>query len=144
MADPDGDLTDPPATLTLLQEQLFTNNCAVCHKGPSSPLAPGISMDLQDSQTRGTTVGVNAQELTVGVRIQPNSAANSYLYQKVNTCVDTPGDPCEVPSVVLDTLSCSGVPVADCGDRMPPLGGGLSPDDLADLRAWINAGALDD
>ncbi|MCZ6652018.1 MAG: carboxypeptidase-like regulatory domain-containing protein [Planctomycetota bacterium] len=130
LADPDGDLTEPPVTLTLLQSEIFTTNCAVCHQSP--PNFTNIDMDLRDSQTHGTTVGANAQELTSGVRIQPNSVANSYLYKKVDT------------SEVLNLLSCSGAPVADCGDHMPPPSGGLSPDDLKDLRAWINSGALDD
>ena len=103
-------------TLTSLQSSIFTPQCAFpgCHAAP----APEQGMDLSAGNTFVDTVGVNATELSGFKRVAPGNAADSYLYMKIA------GDPRII------------------GDRMP-LGGTLTAADVEAVRAWIDAGALD-
>ena len=75
-------------------------------------------MDLSAGNTFVYTVGVNATELSGFKRVASGNAADSYLYMKIA------GDP------------------RILGDRMP-LGGTLTPAQIGAVRAWIDAGALD-
>jgi hypothetical protein len=75
-------------------------------------------MNLSASNTFAYTVGVAATELSGFKRVVPGNAANSYLHMKLA------GDPRIV------------------GERMP-FGGMLTAAELEGVRAWIDAGALD-
>jgi hypothetical protein len=122
---PDDSVIEEPATLTLLQSEIF-DSCSGCHDGSFS----GITLDLRSGQTYGSTVNVNAQESNAGLdRIEPNSAANSYLYKKVDNNVGG-GECSPVP------------PNASCTAAMP-LGDpdGLDQAPLDDIAEWINDGA---
>ena len=107
--------SDAP-TLASLQSSVFTRHCALsgCHGAP----APEQGMDLSAGNTFVYTVGVNATELSGFKRVASGNAADSYLYMKIA------GDP------------------RILGDRMP-LGGTLTPAQIGAVRAWIDAGALD-
>lgn len=126
-ADPDSDDIDPPITLSTLQTQVFDNyGCSGCH-APPFPNFTNITMDLGNGQTHGDTVGVNAQEASGIQRINDFNSGASYLLKKVTDN--------------LLGLTCTGVPVANCGDSMPP-GSTITADDAADLAEWIDAGAI--
>lgn len=109
----------PPAsnapTLTQLQASIFSPRCGVpgCHGLP----APEQGMNLSDGNTYAYTVGVSSVELSIYKRVSPRDAADSYLYMKIA------GDP------------------RIAGDRMP-FGGRLSDMEIEAVRAWIDAGAL--
>ena len=75
-------------------------------------------MNLSAGNTFAYTVGVDSTELSGFKRVAPGDAADSYLYMKLA------GDPRIV------------------GDRMP-FGGVLTADEIEAVRAWIDAGALD-
>ena len=110
----------PPApdapTLSELQSSVFTPRCAFpgCH----APPVPEQGMDLSVGSTFASTVGVDSTELSGFKRVAPDNAADSYLYMKVA------GDPRIV------------------GERMP-FGGMLTAEEIEGVRAWIDAGALD-
>jgi hypothetical protein len=101
-------------TLTELQTSIFTPVCAVdgCHAPPAQQ-----GMNLTAGNTYANTVGVDAVELPPFKRVVPNHSADSYLYMKLA------GDP------------------RILGDRMPE-GGILTATELDMVRAWIDAGAL--
>ena len=103
-------------TLAQLQTSIFTAHCALpgCH----APPAPEQGMNLSAGNTFAYTVGVDATELSGFKRVVPGNAADSYLYMKLA------GDPRIV------------------GERMP-FGGMLTAGELEGVRAWIDAGALD-
>jgi hypothetical protein len=107
----------PPApTLTELQSSIFSPRCGVpgCHAPPS----PEQGMNLTAGNTYAFTVGVDAVELSEFKRVAPRNAKDSYLYMKVA------GDP------------------RITGFRMP-FGGMLTDAEIAEIGAWIDAGALD-
>ena len=109
-------VADAP-TLTELQNSIFTPKCGVpgCH----GPPAPEQGMNLTAGNTFAFTVGVDATELSGFKRVAAGNAADSYLYMKVA------GDPRIV------------------GERMP-FGGMLTAAEIEAIRAWIDAGALND
>jgi len=116
VVDTGGPPTSGP-TLTSLQTSIFTPKCAVagCHAAP----APQQGMDLAAGRTYVYTVNADTVELPQYKRVAPGLSADSYLYMKIS------GDPRIV------------------GDRMP-LGGTLTAAEIDSVRAWIDAGALDD
>jgi hypothetical protein len=107
---------DDAPTLTQLQDSIFTPKCGVpgCH----GPPAPEQGMNLSAGNTFGYTVGVDSTELSGFKRVAPGNAADSYLYMKIA------GDP------------------RILGVRMP-FGGMLTATEIEAVRAWIDAGALD-
>lgn len=128
-ADPDDDLLEPPVSLADVQTILDNNGCSGCHASP--PNFTQIDMDLSAGNTHGTTVGVNAQELLNNrKRIVAGDASLSYLVNKIAD--DLAGLPCS------DLPNPGGI---DCGDPMPPPGGGVSNDDKDDVVQWIEDGA---
>jgi hypothetical protein len=107
----------PPSngpTLTQLQTQIFTPQCAFegCHAPPAQQ-----GMNLTTANTYAFIVNVDAVELSGHKRVAPGNAADSYLYMKIA------GDPRIV------------------GERMP-FGGMLTQTEIEMVRAWIDAGAL--
>ena len=113
---PDGPGTAP--TLTELQASVFTPNCAIpgCHAGPT----PEQGMDLSDGQTFAHTVNVDVVELSGYVRVLPGNSADSYLYMKITAD----------PRIV--------------GGQMPFGGPPLSAEQVEAVKAWIDAGAMND
>jgi hypothetical protein len=118
----DGVLTGPAGppggnapTLTSLQSTIFTPQCAIsgCHAGPSAEQG----LDLSDGKTYVNTVGVDVTELPGYKRVVAGSSADSYLYMKIAA------DPLIV------------------GEQMP-FGGMLTAAEIDAVRAWIDAGAL--
>jgi hypothetical protein len=102
--------------LTELQSAIFTPKCAIpgCH----APPAPEQGMNLSDGNTFTYTVGVNSTELSGFKRVLPGIGSDSYLYMKITAD----------PRIV--------------GERMP-FGGMLTADEIEKVKAWIDAGALD-
>ncbi len=128
-ADPDDDLLEPPVSLGDVQSILDNNGCSGCHSNP--PNFTQIDMDLQAGNTFGDTVGVNAQELLNNrKRIVAGDSGLSYLVNKIASNLG--GLPCS------DLPNPGGI---DCGDPMPPPGGGVSADDQADVVEWIDDGS---
>jgi hypothetical protein len=116
----DGVLVDegpPPSsgpTLTQVQTQVFTPRCAVqaCHAPPAQQ-----GMNLTAGNSYAFTVNVDSNELSGFKRVAPGNATDSYLSMKLA------GDPRIV------------------GERMP-LDGMLTETEIEMVRAWIDAGAL--
>jgi hypothetical protein len=104
-------------TLTQLQSSIFTPKCGVlgCH----GPPAPEQGMNLTQGNTFVSTVGVSSTELSGFKRVAPGNASDSYLYMKIA------GDP------------------RILGERMPYFAPVLTAGELEEVRAWIDAGALD-
>ena len=104
------------ATLTSIQNTIFTPTCAVsgCHSGQNPP--QGLRLDAGFSYANLVNV---ASPYSAGLtRVVPNSANTSFLIQKLE-----------------GTQSFGG---------LMPQGGPLLPQNTVDqVRAWINAGALD-
>lgn len=125
----DDSVIEEPATLTLLQNEIF-GDCGGCHQGSNF----GITMNLSSkNNTHSTTVGVNAQESSAAPklkRITGNQPNQSYLFKKVSNNVSN--------------SECNNVQAGqDCTDAMPPSSPtGLSQESRDDIEEWINAGAL--
>ena len=83
-----------------------------CHAGSS----PAEDLNLQAGNTYGSTVGVAAFQSCGGTLVVAGNADASYLVSK------------------LEGTQCS-------GQRMPRGGPSLSAQQIADVRAWITAGA---
>jgi len=117
-----GDVMGPPAgaTLSEVQQAVFTPSCALeslgCHAGP----APARGMDLSDGHAFAAVVGVPSVEIPSFVRVDPGNAADSYLYMKIT------GDP------------------RRSGSAMPLVGGPLDTAKIELVRSWIDAGAHED
>jgi uncharacterized protein (TIGR03118 family) len=107
----------PPApTLAQLQAEIFTPRCTGCHNGSGGGL-PGV-MDLSSGSSFGALVGVASIEAAPLLRVKPGDAANSYLVQKLE--------------------GAAGI----AGSRMPLGGPFLDAATIDKVKAWINAGAL--
>ncbi len=112
-----GDPIDTTATLTRVQNEIFSPTCAQigCH----DPLGQQSQMVLTPGRSFEQTVGRSSVEMPNLFRIQPNDPANSYLYRKITGAGIT-------------------------GDRMPQ---GLPPLNDAQIklvRDWIRRGAPND
>jgi len=106
----------PAVTLSQLQSTIFTPICSVCHTGGGSSLP--ASMDLTSSAaTFAAIVGVASTEVPSLLRVNPGNPDASYLVHKVEGA----------PDIV--------------GSRMPLGGAPLDPTSIANIRAWISAGA---
>ncbi len=107
-------------TLTQLQSQVFTPNCALasCHDSVA-PAGPGLDLSSA-AATHAGTVGVSAQQLfnngAVTLVVPSNSTA-SYLYLKV--------------------VNATGIQ----GTRMPQSSAALCQEKLDKIAEWIEAGA---
>jgi hypothetical protein len=106
----------PAATLTQLQSTLFTPICSVCHTGGGTSLP--ASMDFTSAAaTFAAIVGVASTEVPSLLRVNPGNPDASYLVHKIEGA----------PDIV--------------GGRMPLGGAPLDPGMIANVRAWITAGA---
>jgi hypothetical protein len=110
----DGCTAITDTSLTNLQAQIFTPNCALtsCHGAPTH----AESQDLSDGHTFTSTVGVASLEQPSLMRVKPSDHANSFLFQKIN----------------LPTSATS----------MPPFQP-LCQEKIDAIQAWIDAGAPD-
>jgi hypothetical protein len=111
-----GQIADP-VTLTKLQTDFFTPICSVsCHTGVGAGL-PG-SQDLTNGHTYASVVNVTSIEDATLLRIKPGDPDNSYLVRKLE-----------------------GTGIAPGTARMPFGGPYLTAAQIAEVRAWVAAGA---
>lgn len=112
-----GEPIDPTATLTRVQNEVFTPTCAAlgCH----DVLGHQENMILTAGRSFSNTVGVTSNQNPSLRRVAPNDPANSYLYRKI------------VGSGIT-------------GDRMPQAGPTLSDAQTKLVRDWIRRGAPND
>ena len=113
---------DAGVTFTQLQVRVFTPSCTFsqCHAGAPPPQAP---MSLEPTKAYASLVGRASTEVSALQRVNPGQPSASYLLFKLRGLAGTVG----------------GVPT-----RMPLNKPPLSPQDLADIEAWIARGAPND
>jgi hypothetical protein len=116
----DGQTPPPPSppsvTLTQLQSTIFTPICSGCHTGGGSSLPSSMNLSSA-AATYAAIVGVASTQQPSLQRVTAGNPDNSYLVRKIE---GTPG------------IS---------GSRMPLGGAPLDPTLIANVRAWITAGA---
>ncbi len=112
-----GDPIDPTATLTRVQNEIFSPTCAVigCH----DTLGRQQGQILVAGQAYASIVNQPSVEMPSLRRIAPFDPANSYLYRKI-----------------------TGVGIT--GERMPLYGIPLSAAKIKLIRDWIRRGAPND
>jgi mono/diheme cytochrome c family protein len=115
--------TPPPGDSVTLSgdvQPIFTANCAVsgCHAGTS----PAVGQNLSAGQAWAAIVNVTSQESPALMRVRPFLPDSSYLVHKIQ---GTQGS------------------VGGGGGQMPLGGSPLAAEQIATIRAWITAGALD-
>lgn len=112
-----GDPIDPTATLTRVQNEIFTPTCAQigCH----DPLGQQSQLILTTGRSYEQTVSRSSVEMPSLFRVTPNDPANSYLYRKITGANIT-------------------------GDRMPQGLPALSDAQVKLVRDWIRRGAPND
>ena len=101
-------------TFSNVQAEVLTPSCSFssCHGGG----AGGLTLD-GSAEDRGRLVGVPSSQLAGTNRVNPGDPDGSYLMMKLEGAAD-----------IVD-------------DAMPPPNGGLDPEKIALVRAWIEAGA---
>lgn len=107
--------SDAP-TLSELQANVFTPICSGCHSGVGDTL-PGVMNLTNANASFDSLVGVASIQQGSLQRVAPGDAENSYLVHKIE-----------------------GAPTID-GGRMPLGGTPLDAETIAQIRAWIDAGA---
>ena len=112
-----GEPIDPTATLTRVQNEIFTPTCAAlgCHDRLSKQEQQQLTAGIAYSQT----VNHPNIEMPQLVRVAPSDPANSYLYRKI-------------------------VGAGITGDRMPQGGPYLADAQIKLIRDWIRRGAPND
>ncbi|MDY0067035.1 MAG: CHRD domain-containing protein [Steroidobacteraceae bacterium] len=107
---------EPPPTLAQLQQTIFTPMCSGCHTGGGAVLP--ASMDFSNAAaTHAALVGVASTEKPALQRVSPGDPENSYLVHKLEGRADI------------------------VGDRMPLGAAPLDAALIAEVKAWIAAGA---
>ena len=104
------------ATLTKIQDEIFTPSCATsgCHSGTNPP----DGLNLAAGNSYANTVGVTAVQMPSLMLIEPGDPDNSYLVRKIEG---------------------SGI----VANRMPLGGAPLSSAQIDLVRQWVVEGALD-
>ncbi len=102
-------------TLSAIQANVFTPICTQCHTGASAPFGLALGAGL----SRQNLVGVASAEQPALLRVRPGNPDSSYVVWKIE--------------------GRSGI----VGGRMPLGLAPLSSDQIAAIRGWIQAGALD-
>lgn len=119
-APPDPDPIDPSATLTAVQQSVFTPTCAVagCHDvfGASS----SAELELTAGRAYENLVGRPSTQIPTLLRVASGDPAQSYLMRKITG---------------TQPLS---------GERMPFSGQPLSDQQIQLIRDWIRRGAPND
>ncbi|MBI4209874.1 MAG: hypothetical protein HY538_09265 [Deltaproteobacteria bacterium] len=107
------------ATLSSIQENIFTPNCASssCHAGSS----PQAGLNLSDGKSFENLVGVSSQQVPSLKRVESGDSGASYLVNKVE---GTAGS------------------VGGNSSQMPKGGSPLSDEEIHAIKDWIDAGAL--
>ena len=110
---------EPTATLSGDVQPIFSSNCAFsgCHAGSN----PELGLDLSPGQTFGNLVDVPSVQAPLA-RVRPLLPDSSYLVHKIQGTQAS---------------------VGGSGERTPLTGGALTADEIAVIRDWIEAGALD-
>jgi hypothetical protein len=105
-----------PETVTLgsLVQPIFSSRCTSCHAGGVPPA--GLALTTGDSHA--ALVGVASTQVPALQRVNAGNPAQSYLVDKI-------------------------VGTHTVGVQMPPSGGPLTATQIALIREWISAGALD-
>lgn len=105
----------PPPTFTQVDDDVFSKGCAFssCHGGGSGGLHLNGTAADHDALVDAPSTGKSGATLVV-----PGDADASYLVQKLEGAADIVGDP------------------------MPAGADALDPALIAEVRAWIDAGAL--
>jgi len=111
----------PAATLTQLQQAVFSPRCAGCHNGSQPPggALPG-SLDLRAGSSFASLVGVPSLEQPSRARVAASEPESSYLIQKLE--------------------GAAGI----SGARMPFGGPFLDQATIDEVKSWIGAGAPND
>ena len=111
-------LTIGSVTLAQIQASIFTPRCTLCHDGsqPANGILPG-AMNLNAGASFASLVNVASQEQPSVLRVAPGNADASYLVRKLE--------------------GSAGI----TGQRMPFGGPFLDAAAIAQVRAWIAAGA---
>jgi uncharacterized protein (TIGR03118 family) len=106
------------ATLTQIQQAVFTPRCTACHDGsqPASGSLPG-AMDLREGNAFASLVNVASREQPSLMRVTPGDADNSYIIHKLEGA----------PGIT--------------GARMPFGGPFLDQATIDQVRSWIASGA---
>lgn len=107
----------PAATLTQLQSTIFTPSCSGCHTGGGASLPSSMNLS-NTAATFAALVGVASTEQPAVQRVDAGDPDASYLVRKLE--------------------GAAGI----TGARMPLGGAALDPALIANVRAWISAGAL--
>jgi uncharacterized protein (TIGR03118 family) len=108
----------PAATLSQIQQTVFSPRCAGCHNGSQPPggALPG-SLDLRSGSTFASVVAVASLEQPALARVAPGDPAQSYVIRKLE-----------------------GAPGIS-GSRMPLGGPFLDQAAIDDVKSWIADGA---
>jgi hypothetical protein len=131
----DGQAPDPgcggPATLSAIQDGIFTKSCAFgsCHGGAN----PAAGLDLTTGHSCGGLVNTSSCVFSNRMRVVPGQPDQSYLYHKVA------GD--DLGSNPDGT--CAGL-ANGTPSRMPLGGVPLCQGQIDQIKAWITAGATCD
>lgn len=112
-----GDPIDSSATLTRVQNEVFTPTCA--NIGCHHPLGQQSQMVLTAGRSYADTVNVSSVEMPNLMRVAPGDPASSYLYRKITGAGIT-------------------------GDRMPLSLPPLNDAQIRLVRDWIRRGAPND
>lgn len=112
-----GDTGADAPTFTEVRDEILVPSCGAssCHGGG----AGGLQLD--EATAHASLVGAESDAVAGAVLVVSGDPDSSYLMEKLE------GDPTSIT-----------------GDLMPPPFGGLEPDKIEQIRAWIAAGAADD
>ncbi len=105
----------PAVTLATLQTTIFGPICSGCHSGVGGTLPGSMNLTSQ-SATAAALINVASLEVPALKRVLPGDPTNSYVVHKI------------------EGTQTSGV-------RMPAGGTPLTTQQIADIKAWIQAGA---
>ena len=111
-------VANPAATLTQIQQTVFTPRCSGCHDGSQPPngALPG-AMNLTSGMSFGSLVGVASLEQPTVMRVKSGEPDNSYVVHKLEGASDI------------------------SGARMPFGGPYLDQATINEVRSWIASGA---
>ena len=116
-SDSDDDPEMLEATLSSIQDNIFTPSCALsgCHASDTQQ----SGLNLSEGNAFASLVNVASVGVPAQVRVAPSDADNSYLIWKLE--------------------GAAGI----AGERMPRGGTALTTDQISIVRQWIDGGAMD-
>jgi hypothetical protein len=96
--------------------KVLEGKCVLCHQGTGTQLAAGL--DLKSAGAKARLMNIPAKQCRGKVLVKDGpEGVGGHLFDKL------------------------GGPVMNCGERMPPIGTGLTPEEIACLKEWIRPGA---